>query len=476
MEFPDGLLAVVKRACPTCTLASQALREIEARGVALKVYSEDDPSFPEGLADVADNRELEASFRLGVEIVPTLIRRQNGRETGRVIGWNKPEWRAITGIANLGAELPENRPGCGSLSQEPGVPNRLRARFGDTGLAARPIELAADADAMEACFDRGWTDGLPVVPPTPARVLDMLEGTRRAPGEVVGLIPPNRVECTVEKVAINAVMAGCKPEYLPVVLATVEAALLPEFNLHGIVATTNACGPVVMVNGPIARAIGMNSQGNVFGQGNRANATIGRALQLLARNVGGGRPGEIDRAVFGNPGKYTFCFAEDEDALWGSYAASLGYPKAASTVTLFAGDGITPIIDHMSRTPEDLVRSYAGCLLATYNRWQVNEVGAFLVVGFEHAQVFHQAGWSRERLKEELAVRLQIPVKHIVPGRSGLAGLSEEEKRDPERLIPKFRTGTLNVIRAGGRAGKYSAIISGLGSVSIQPVTVEIQP
>ena len=476
MNLPDGLVAVVKRECPTCVLVAPVLRELQAAGLPLTVYSQDDPDFPEHLARVVDDRSLEASFHLNVEIVPTLIRREGGSESSRVIGWNKDEWRALTRLPSLGESLPENRPGCGSRSIEPGMPNRLKVRYGNTGLAARGVELAEDADDIEACYDRGWTDGLPVVPPTPERVLDMLEGTRRAPADIVGLIPPNRVECSVEKVAINAVMAGCRPEYLPVVLAAVEGALIPEFNWHGIIATTNACGPVVMVNGPIARAIRMNAKGNVFGQGHRANATIGRALQLIGRNVGGGRPGEIDRAVFGNPGKYSFCFAEDEDPHWGSYASSLGYGPKASTVTLFAGEGISPIIDHTSRTPEELVRSYTESLLAVYNRRQVNEVGAFLAVGHEHAQVFHQGGWSRERLYQELMERLKIPVRDIVPGRSGLGGLSDEEKSDPDRLIPKFRTGRLVIIRAGGSAGKYSAILTGLGSVSMQPVTVEIRP
>ena len=130
----------------------------------------------------------------------------------------------------------------------------------------------------------------------------MLAGTTRSPQEVVGSIPPDYATRTVEKVAINAVLAGCKPEYLPVVLTAVEAALVPEFGLHGVLATTNFIGPVAMVNGPIARAIGMNARGNALGQGNRANATIGRALQLVVRNVGGGRPGEVDRATLGNPG------------------------------------------------------------------------------------------------------------------------------------------------------------------------------
>jgi hypothetical protein len=476
MDVRDGLIAVVKRECPTCMLIVPALREIEQRGAPLTVYSQDEPGFPPGVRTVLDDSELEASYRFAVEYVPTLIRIEAGRETARVVGWDRAEWRALTGIAALGEGLPGSRPGCGSMTQDPGVPNRLKARYGETGLKSRPVRLPADANAIEACYDRGWTDGLPVVPPTPARVLDMLEGTRRAPQEVIGLMPPNRVECTVEKVAINAVMAGCKPEYMPVVLAVVEASLIPEFNMHGILATTNACAPVVMVNGPMARSIGMNARGNVFGQGNRANATIGRALQLLVRNVGGGRPGEIDRAVFGNPGKYTFCFAEDEDPKWGSYCASLGYPPGASTVTLFPGDGVNPIIDHTSRSPEELVRSYEGVLIATYNRWQVNEVGAFLVVGHEHAQVFHEAGWSRERLLQALGERLKIAVKDIVPGRAGLGGLTDEEKKDPERLIPKFRTGQLHVIRAGGSAGKYSAVIAAIGSVSMRPVTLEIKP
>ena len=317
---------------------------------------------------------------------------------------------------------------------------------------------------------------MPVVPPTPERVLRLLDGTRRRPDEIVGSLPPNLSPCTVEKIAVNAVMAGCKPDYMPVVLAVVEAALIPQFNLHGILATTNTVGPVVMANGPAARRIGMNSGGNVFGQGNRAHAAIGRTLQLLVRNVGGGVPGEIDRAVFGNPGKYSFCFAEDEsDDRWTSYAADRGYPPDASTVTLFPGDGVAPIVDHISRTPEDLARTYADSLLALYNRGQVNEVSAFLAVGGEHQNVFHEAGWSKQDLRAYLDERLTIRVADLVPGRSGLGGLSDAEKRCAERRIPKFRTGTLNIVRAGGRAGKYSAIISGLGSAGMMPVTKEIE-
>src|SRR5207302_1756245 len=198
---------------------------------------------------------------------------------------------------------------------------------------------------------------------TPERVLRMLEGTRRTPDEIVAIVPPGYAGCTVEKVAINAVLAGCRPEHLPVVLAAVEAVCTDAFNIHGVLATTYFVGPVVVVNGPIARAIGMNSGVNALGQGNRANAAIGRALQLVVRNVGGGRPGEVDRATLGNPGKYTFCFAEDETGSpWESLADERGMPPGASAVTLFAAEGVHGVVDQLSRAPESLARSYAACL------------------------------------------------------------------------------------------------------------------
>src|SRR5204863_4543033 len=172
-----------------------------------------------------------------------------------------------------------------------------------TGLRSRRIEIGSDEDEQEAMFARGWSDGLPLVPPTEERVLRMLDGTSRDPQEVIGLVPPALAAASVEKIAINAVMAGCKPEYLPVVLAAVEAVLDDSFAMHGILATTQFAGPVVIVNGPIRRRIGMNAKGNALGRGNRANSSSGRALQLVIRNIGEGRPQEGDRAAPGPPGK-----------------------------------------------------------------------------------------------------------------------------------------------------------------------------
>ncbi len=242
---------------------------------------------------------------------------------------------------------------------------KLEARHrGEALLAARKIEYGEHDDPVEMCFERGWSDGLPVTPPTDARVLRMLKGTQRRPDDIVGKIPPNLADCTVEKVAINAVMAGCKPEYMPVLLAALEAALEPLFTLHGVLATTYFSSPIIIVNGPVAQRIGMNSGINALGQGNRANATIGRALNLIVRNVGGGRPGEADRATLGAPSKFTLCFAEDEsDPAWEPLSVARGFARGVSTVTLFQGHGVEAFVDQKSRTPEQLTRSLAMSLV-----------------------------------------------------------------------------------------------------------------
>jgi hypothetical protein len=360
----DGWVAVVKHDCPTCALVVPVLQQLAAAG-PLTVVSQDDPGWPQGLA-VVDDRELETSWRLGIETVPTLLRVEDGAEVARTVGWLRGEWERLTGVAALGPELPDHRPGCGSRSVEPGVEQELERRFGGRVLTSRTVELADLEDEVEAAYARGWTDGLPVVPPTESRVLAMLAGTAREPSEVVAVVPPDLVPCTVEKVAVNAVLAGCLPEHLPVVLAAVEAACTDAFNVHGVLATTWSASPLVVVNGPVRRAVGMSSGGNALGQGNRANATIGRALQLVVRNVGGGRPGEVDRATQGQPGKYTSCFAEaEEDSPFEPLARSRGVDGSA--VTLFAGSGWWPVCDQLSRTPGSLARSFAAALRGVWH-------------------------------------------------------------------------------------------------------------
>ncbi|MBC8391096.1 MAG: thioredoxin family protein, partial [Deltaproteobacteria bacterium] len=252
-RLADGLIVFCKRECATCIMVVPVMQELEKGDQAPTIYTQDDPAFPEGIPGVVDDTALERSYHLQIEAVPTLIRVENGEEVARAVGWDRAEWRALTGMEGLGESLPEFRPGCGAKNVEPGIAEALAVRFGGAHLAARRIESPQMEDDVETCFARGWTDGLPVVPPTEIRVVRMLEGTTRPPDDVVGIIPPNQAPCTVEKVAINAVMAGCKPEYMPVVLAAVEAACMDEFCLHGLLATTYFSGPVVIVNGPISK-------------------------------------------------------------------------------------------------------------------------------------------------------------------------------------------------------------------------------
>jgi hypothetical protein len=460
-RLPEGLVAVVKRDCPTCGLVAPVLGEIAAGGRALTVYTQDDPEFPAEVAPRIADHELVMSWHHHIQTVPTLLRVENGVEVARTEGWSRADWEQLAGVSPLGAGLPPHRPGCGSLSVDPGLIDELRARFEGDRLRARRIELGAIEDEHETAYDRGWTDGLPVVPPTPARVLRMLDGTSRAPDEIVAVVPPDLVPVTVEKVAINAVMAGCKPEYLPVVLAAVAAACTDAFNMHGLLCTTYFSGPVVIVNGPIAAQIGMNSGLNCLGQGNRANATIGRALQLVIRNVGGGVPGGIDRATLGSPGKLTFCFAEDEaGSPWEPLSVERGFAAGASTVSLFPGHGPSAIVDQISRTPESLARTFAAKLRAAFHPKLVMGMGAVLVVSPEHARVFAAAGWSKARLRTELDALLLIDGAELVRGAGGIdEGVPAELAAG--RQLPKFRPGDLTIVHAGGTAGMFSAILEG---------------
>ena len=457
--IPDGVVAVVKRDCPTCQLVAPVLTELRDAGVKLTVFSQDGPDFAERV-DVIPDDDLSVSWSLDLDTVPTLIKVEGGHEVARTVGWMRSRWEDLTGVAGLGAGLPEVRPGCGSVTTDPAVIERMAARYGSPRLHARRIELGDDEDDAEACFERGWTDGLPVVPPTPGRVLRMLDGTTRAADEVVGVVAPAGVDCTVEQVAINAVLAGCRPEYMPVVLATVEAACTREFNLHGVLCTTYFAAPVIVVNGPVTRALGMNSGINVLGQGNRANASIGRALQLIVRNIGRGLPGEIDRATFGHPGKFTSCFPENEqDSPWEPLSVERGVPLGRSAVTLFAGEAPRAAVDEHSRTPESLARSLAMALRSVGHPRKLRNLDALVAVSPQHMGVFRGAGWSKQRLRDELVDLLTVDFETVRPG---VDGCEQGEPDLPEHgPVRKFDPEQLLLVHAGGGAGPTSAVFGG---------------
>ncbi len=474
-RLPSGLVAFVKRDCPTCELVVPVLQELAAK-TKLTVYSQDDPSFPPGMS-AEDETALERSYLHEIDAVPTLLSVEDGVETKRAEGWHRGDWEALTGMSGLGAELPEWRPGCGSLSVDPTRAPALQIKFEGQGLHARRVELAELEDEQEALFERGWTDGLPVVPPTPARVLAMLGGTTRDPDEVVTVVPPDLVECTVEKVAINAVMAGCKPEYLPVVLAALEAVCGDEFNMHGVQATTMGMSPVIVVNGPIRKALGMNSGVGALAPGNRANSTIGRALTLLIRNVGGSKIGEIDRSTFGHPGKLGQCFPENEEGSpWTPFCSDYGVEAGKNAVTIYAGESPRIMVDQLSREPEDLIRSLAACLCGVHHPKMGIGMGALVVLGPEHTRVLSSSGWSKEEVRTRLVEAMKRPGSEMMRGVGGIAEGMPLPPDAAEAPIPKFLPQNLHIVHAGGGAGLFSMVFGGwlTGPAGSQVVSKEI--
>jgi hypothetical protein len=428
-----------------------------------------------------DDSALNVSYRYEIETVPTLILTDSaGHEQRRLIGYRKTDWQAL--YAELAAltgraapeiawdDYPEWRPGCGSKSVEPGIAERLAAQATHSPLRARRIEIATADDEFEFMFDQGLTDGLPVVPPTPERVLRMLRGTQRDAQDVVAVVPPNMAPATVEKVAANAVMAGCKPEYLPVVIAALEAVCTDAFNIHGVMATTWGATPCLIVNGPIRKQIGMNSGIQALGYGNRANATIGRALKLVLRNLGGAKPGGIERAALASPAKYTMCFAEDEElSPWEPLHVERGFARDDSVVTAFAFEGPRGLADQLSRTAHALCGSFGLALEACWHPKTHLFVDAMLVICPEHVETLRHDGWSKADIRTRIQAVTARPLRELLrdaesgegfaPSQFGPSGPTAEQM---EQLIPKFKTPeNIHIVTAGGDAGKFSAIFGG---------------
>src|SRR5438034_1346454 len=392
------LLVLVKHDCEVCDQVLPVLDAAAATGAPMRILSQSSPEDTAaqaqriGLLSVPDvDVDLLVSARFDPEAVPTVLLLDGEEELGRVEGLQRGRLaelaqRAGTQLALDG--LPELRPGCASRTRDPDVAATLAARRArrEGRLRARTLEVGALEDVFEALHDRGLSDGLPVVPPTPERVVAMLEHTSRDAQEVVGAVPPYGAEATVEKVAINAVLAGCPAEALPIVLAAVEAACVESFAWHGLIATTYPAGPTVVVSGPLAADVGMNAGGNALGQGNRANLTIGRALQLVGWNVGGGRPGIEDHATHGQMGKLGSCFAErlNDPAPWPGLAQARGVAPDETGVTLMATEAPRVIVDQLARDPDGLSASLALALESVAHPKQRLAFDVLLVVGPEH--------------------------------------------------------------------------------------------
>jgi thiol-disulfide isomerase/thioredoxin len=507
VSFPgtrDSVVCFIKEDCPTCREVMPVLSAIyEAFADSIDVCvigqtndgnatldAEFSPPF-----SLLDDETLKVSFSADIDTVPTLYWNDaDGSPRETLIGFVRDEWRqtcdAITeaqGTAPVALDwdaLPEWRPGCGSRSADPLIAERLQAESENSPLRARRIEIASQDDEFEFMFDQGFSDGLPLVPPTPERVLRMLGGTRRDPQDVIAVMPPNMGEVTVEKVAINAVMAGCRPEYLPVVLTVVEAICTDEYNIHGVMATTMGASPVVVINGPIRERLGMNMKLGALGQGNRANATIGRAVRLAIRNIGGAKPGGTERSTLGNPMKFTMCFAEwEERNPWGALHVERGFQETDSVVSVFTmSSGPTLIVDQDSRTGSQLAGTMGLSLEAMFNPKAHMGTNCLLVVVPEHVDTFMRDGYGKDEIRARIQEVTARPIRDLAADEVSGTGFKAEaiaamDEEALARKLPKFRTeDDIHIVVAGSEAGKFSGAFHGwvTGDMGSIPVSRKI--
>jgi hypothetical protein len=346
-----------------------------------------------------------------------------------------------------------------------------------SGPAARTLQVEDDWSAVNELYvERGWTDGLPVIPPTEAKVKEFLGRTGRDRLDVVAVLPPRQGEATVEKIAINAVMAGCRPEYFPVLLTAIEAVADPLFNLDAVQATTHPVTPMLIVNGPIAKEIGLNGGYNAFGQGFRANLAIGRALRLVLMNVGGGLPGSGDRSTQGSPAKIAYCVAENEEASpWAPLHVEVGFPRDASTVTAVPCEGPHNIQDHFSTTGLGILRTIAGAMGQAGSNNLLDRGWPVLSLGPEHAATIARDGYGKRAIKEFVFEHARFP----------LARLGEEYQReqitrhgvidDAGTMLPIVESPDAITIVVVGGAGKHSSWQPTFGRQT-RPVTRLIPP
>jgi hypothetical protein len=475
-----ALLVFVSEHCPTSALALRRLGPLcpawAQAGLAAVAIFEDPLDVAIRTARrlgwtgqvAAQEPPYPASRAYQVATVPTTVLvDRGGMVAGTVTGWDQ---RALAGLLHeaghgLGAAFaappqaePLSKPGCSSKAAID--PDLAAAMSGQGG-----------GDEPEEMFERGWTDGLPVIPPTAERVEAMLGG--RDGGESLGLVPPAMGEATLERVAACAVLAGCRPAYFPVVAAAARAVLDPAFNLHGQAVTTQPAGQLIVVNGPVREAIGLNSGMGALGPGFRANLTIGRAVRLLVTLTGGAMPGAMDRATLGHMGKLGFCVAEDEEVSpWEPLHVERGFEPGQSVVTVIASDAPLSISDHRSRTPEDLayILAWAAASAWSTHWWPLAEPSVFVICP-EHAQMFRGAGWTKQRLRQFMFDSVRKPAGQLRCGETTPA----VHAAAPDMLVPKWASpDAIVLLVAGGEAGRYSAVLGPCTGMGSQIVSREV--
>lgn len=317
--------------------------------------------------------------------------------------------------------------------------------------------------ALDYYFDNDLTDGLPIVLPTKLRVEEMLAGGGVSADDVLGSVPSRQRTVTAGLTAVNAVMAGCRADYFPVVLAAVRAMLDPLWNAHGALTSTGGAAACLIVSGPMAKAIGLNSKSNLFGPGFRANATIGRAVRLVAMNVLGARTGVYDESCLGTPAKFTFCFAEEEPAApWQPLREHLGFERADTTVTIMASEGPRQIGNFTQGDPALLLKSFASLMKPAGSLIAGKGGLGVMVLGPEHQFVVRDKGWTQQQIREFLVENTRVTPEEL----SGAGAIQEEEgahhhiKVGPDGKYPTFKSvDDLLLVTAGGHGAGWSAFI-----------------
>ena len=343
-------------------------------------------------------------------------------------------------------------------------------------LKVEKIEVAEPFRAInELFYERGWTDGLPIIPPTEDRVKEMLRGTDLPPEELVALLDPMKGQATVVKIAANAVMAGCRPEYMPVLIAAVQVIADPFFNLLGVATTTNPDTPMILVNGPIAQQLQINSGTNALGRGWRANATIGRALHLIINNIGGSWPAVTDMSCLGHPGEFAMCLAENEEKNpWGPLHVELGYRPEANVVTVVAAEGMHSILG--SGWDDEGYLSLIADHLAALDRSYRPVV--LLLIAQDTAAMLKGRGWTKEKIRRYIHENGRIPFvryKRRFIDTKKVQGVPEWvlKTADPQAMIPVPFIDHFLIVVSGG-AGEKSMLIP-VWSASQKVISKEVQ-
>lgn len=496
------LLVFFEADCPTCQITLPYLNSLKDSVRTLGISQDDEPATHEFVArmgirfPVRVDKELGLSRSYDPQTVPSMfLVDKAGRVQRAIVGFDKASLNELASalgqpaIAHEHDGLPAWKPGCSSRHLQPETQTNghhesvhfLRA----TGDRASRTTLTDDQDAYSYCTEH-FADALPVVPPTEERVQEMLASVHLAPETIVARVPPCYGEATIEKIAANAVMAGCAPEMMRVLVPLVRAVCDERFNIHGVQATTHFAAPLVIINGPVRQELGFWSRQNVFSNVARANSTLGRALQLILLNLGGARPDGIDMSALGNPGKFSYCIAENEEAAspWEPLHVERGFAREQSTLTLFAAEPPRGVSDHTASRGKVILTGIARTLATVWSYRACQLFEAVVVLCPEHVKTLQRDGFTRQQVRQFLFENTGVPVRYYQgehdDGGEGTQMVTKYQEIviAGEPCYRKFRSPeSLHIVVAGGTAGKFSAVIGSwaTGPAGSQVVTYPIE-